>query len=204
MKNELSRFSSLHDYKIRSKDPDVRNWKVRGRNKMIGHVTEMIVNVRKRKVIFLEVFRQDLLGKDDSEAYILLPIDKVELNKEKKEAVAVNLTDQMIEMYPVYENRITGPDYMFKLENYYELIKDAARMRKIKYSSYLYKETATAQPETDRREAELRIKYLECQKQLKTALAEKDLAILERDIALTQLRKDRLSTEVVINKEVKI
>lgn len=201
MNNRLSRFSSMHDYRIRRKDPDVRNWKVRGKNRLIGHITEMIVDVRKKKVVFLEVFRQDLLGKDDSEAYILLPIDKVELNRETKEAIAANLTDQMIEMYPVYENRIIGPDYLFKLENYYELIKDEVRMRNIKYSSYQYKDTMEG---TEWREAELRIKYLECQKQLRTALAEKDLAVLERDIALAQLRKDRLSTEVVINREARI
>lgn len=208
MRSKLYRLSELNNYKVKSKDPDVRDWTLRGKHKLIGRVTELIVDVKKRKVVFLEVLLDvSVHGRED--AYILLPIERVEFLQKTKEIIAPDITGPALEIYPAYDNRIIGPDYMFRLENYYELIKDGSRLRNVRYSLYMHKEGSPVNefakdPAAELAETELRMRYLECQKQLKIAQTEKDLAALERDIALAQLKKDQLATEVVINREVKI
>jgi len=100
----LYRLEELSDYKIASGYPDVRGWEVRDlNNRVIGKVSELLANVEREKVVYLDVEVDDTIidaGHDPygrpankdvhefinekGENHVIIPIGLAELNEEKE------------------------------------------------------------------------------------------------------------------------
>ena len=96
--------SELSDYKIASKDPDVRGWDVKDSdNRVIGKVDDLLVNKQREQVVYLDVdvdktiieANHDPYGtpanaevheylNKDGENHIIIPVGLVSLNEDQK------------------------------------------------------------------------------------------------------------------------
>lgn len=53
---KLYRLDELTDFKVDSDDPDIRGWKVKDQDgQMVGEVDNLLVNKKRRKVVYLDV-----------------------------------------------------------------------------------------------------------------------------------------------------
>lgn len=103
-KRNLFYLHELSDYKVASKDPDVRGWDVKDAdNRVIGKVDNLLVNKRKDRVVYLDVevdetiieANHDPYGRPanaevhefinkDGENHLIIPIGLVRLNEDQK------------------------------------------------------------------------------------------------------------------------
>lgn len=103
-KRNLFYLHELSDYKVASKDPDVRGWDVKDAdNRVIGKVDNLLVNKRKDRVVYLDVevdetiieANHDPYGtpsntgvhefiNKDGENHIIIPIGLVRLDEDQK------------------------------------------------------------------------------------------------------------------------
>jgi hypothetical protein len=219
MKKNLKRFSELDGYKIHKKDQDVNDWLVRGDDDhIIGVVNDLVVDIDLMKVAFLEVSLSDHYIKIQGKPhYILLPMENLDLDKISEEVLARGITERMIEVYPAYDGRIITPAYLFKLETHFDMVEKGIFKEHGLLETEDFRDYSRDNSETDniygprssqkRRTSyasidnepvfeydlpELRVKYLELKKELKIAHAEREIAVIERDIALAQLKKNKL------------
>ncbi|MDT0687574.1 hypothetical protein [Autumnicola psychrophila] len=100
----LFHFSELSDYKISSKDPDIRGWAVKDSdNRVIGKVDNLLVNKEIEKVVYLDVevdstiieANHDPYGKPtnedvhefvnkEGENHVIIPVGMVGINRDQK------------------------------------------------------------------------------------------------------------------------
>ncbi|MDT0691609.1 hypothetical protein RM549_17590 [Salegentibacter sp. F188] len=100
----LFHFSELSDYKINSKDPDIRGWAVKDSdNRVIGKVDNLLVNKDIEKVVYLDVevdstiieANHDPYGKPanedvhefvnkEGENHVIIPVGMVGINRDQK------------------------------------------------------------------------------------------------------------------------
>lgn len=103
-KRNLFYLHELSDYKVASKDPDVRGWDVKDAdNRVIGKVDNLLVNKRKDRVVYLDVevdetiidANHDPFGRPsnaevhefinkDGENHLIIPVGLVRLNEDQK------------------------------------------------------------------------------------------------------------------------
>ena len=103
-KRNLFYLHELSDYKVASKDPDVRGWDVKDAdNRVIGKVDNLLVNKRKDRVVYLDVevdetiieANHDPYGRPanaevhefinkDGENHLIIPVGLVRLNEDQK------------------------------------------------------------------------------------------------------------------------
>jgi hypothetical protein len=214
MKKNLKRFSELDKYKVRRKNHDVNDWLVRGEdNHIIGFVNDMIVDLELKKVIFLEVSLADGYHKTKGNPlYILIPLERVDLDAETEEVLAP-ITQHSVEIYPNYDGRIITPSYLFKLQSHYDVIdsgdynkserKEERSWENLNRNKEFQDNLKEREHNSDNNDplaqyelAELKVQYLELKKELKKVQADREIAILERDIALAQMRKEKLETGI--------
>lgn len=103
---DLYYLDELSDYKVASHDPDVRGWKVKGRDqKYIGKVDNLLVSKRAERVVYLDVevdesiihanhkpysSASDNSGvheflNEDGENHLIIPVGLATLNEDDKE-----------------------------------------------------------------------------------------------------------------------
>jgi hypothetical protein len=205
MKDNLIRFSELDGYKIHKKDQDVNDWLVRGEDdRILGNVNDLMVDMELMKVVYLEVSLSDhyqkIFGKP---LFMLLPVNNVDLDKETEEVLARGVNEKMLEVYPSYEGRIITPAYLFKLQTHFDLIEQGIYKEQIASKYEDYSNLSDEMPNRSSKGhddehifdydlSELRVKYLELKKELKISQAEREIAMLERDIAFAQMKKEKL------------
>ena len=103
--------SELKDYKVNSKDPDIRGWVVKDLDNMtLGKVDNLLVNKELGKVVYIDVEVEESIinvnhdpyshtGKADysefinkeGENHIIIPIGLIDLNLDKKYVVTHNI-----------------------------------------------------------------------------------------------------------------
>lgn len=103
-KRNLFYLHELSDYKVASKDPDVRGWDVKDAdNRVIGKVDNLLVNKRKDRVVYLDIevdetiidANHDPYGRPsnadvhefinkEGENHLIIPVGLVRLNEDQK------------------------------------------------------------------------------------------------------------------------
>ena len=195
MKTNLRRFSEMSGYRVHKRDHNVTDWMTRGEdNHIIGYVNDMIINTQLIKAAYLEISLSDDYQKARGKAQnILVPLKLVDIDKDGEEIQTIGIDRHTIETYPVYEGNIITPEYLFKLQSHFD-VKQNGR-KKEKQQEIPNGDLFPEYPDVESLQHELsrqKLENLELKKKLKVAQAEREIAILERDIAFTQNQKKKI------------
>jgi hypothetical protein len=186
MKINISNYKKLgsvsNKFKIADKENDIRGWVVVGANgSKIGYIDELIVDIDKKKVVFIDVMLNvsftRLAGK-----HILVPIEISNIHTKKKIVSINNLNGNLIEAYPSYEGQIEKEH-----EN---------KVRDFLAGNISAEDMLTDQLSPGRLEDVSNEIKLECDSEIIMKLRkERDIALAERDLLLDENQKLRKRLE---------
>ena len=184
----LQKLTDLKNYKVRKEDPNILQWPVRVEDQIIGHVSDLVVNMDKLKAEYVEVsLNSDFQKMNKKPLYALFPLKIISIDGRNKEVWAPRLSILHIENYPSYEWLHLTPEYEDKLNNHCQAILNESEVASDPSST-----DKAAEGDND---ITLRIKYLEAMKELQAAQTEKEIISLERDLALAQLELEQFTTK---------
>ena len=88
----LARLKELKNFEVLDGDHDIRGWKVRApEGTVVGKVDELIVDQAERKVRYVEIELDRKALNIDDNRHVLVPIEAVTLNAEKKDVMLERL-----------------------------------------------------------------------------------------------------------------
>ena len=146
----LFRLGELDDYRVAKEDPDVRGWKIVDRdNRELGRVEELIVDVDREKVRYLDVVPTGD-SRREGDHHLLLPIGVAQLDEHDNKVVMSGIERNLLDSYPPYRGEAISRDYEYAvIERFNGLerrdterteIKDSARTENDFYDNRLYDE----------------------------------------------------------------
>lgn len=141
----LFRLGELDDYKVAKEDPDVRGWRiVDSSNRELGRVEELIVDVDKEKVRYLDVVPSGETSNvtRDEEHHILLPIGVAELDLRDDRVIINGVDRSVLDTYPPYRGEPITRDYEYTVIERFNGPgrRDSERVEKDFYENRLYDE----------------------------------------------------------------
>ncbi len=108
----LVRLKEMEDYTVADKDPDVRGWKVIGRNdETIGTIDELIVDRDAMTVRYLEVDIDKHYTGNDHNRHILIPIGVAEIDRDDDHVLISTLDASLAKRIPTYNGDSVTRDY---------------------------------------------------------------------------------------------
>jgi hypothetical protein len=122
---QIAPLKELKDYKVASDDPDVRGWKVLGRdNRKIGEVHDLLVDTAALRVRYLDVeLDRDLLGSLPpvpgvahtgalmEHRHVLVPIGTARLDDDHDDVYIESLDANDVAVLPPYDHKAFSRDY---------------------------------------------------------------------------------------------
>jgi photosynthetic reaction center H subunit len=122
---QIAPLKELKDYKVASDDPDVRGWKVLGRDgRKIGEVHDLLVDTAAMRVRYLDVeLDRDLLaglppvpgvahtGALMEHRHVLVPIGTARLDDDHDDVYIESLDAHDVAVLPPYDHKAFGRDY---------------------------------------------------------------------------------------------
>jgi hypothetical protein len=122
---QIAPLKELKDYKVASDDPDVRGWKVLGRDgRKIGDVHDLLVDTAAMRVRYLDVeLDDDLLrnlpavpgtahtGALMEHRHVLVPIGTARLDDDHDDVYIESLDAHDVAVLPPYDHKAFGRDY---------------------------------------------------------------------------------------------
>jgi len=122
---QIAPLKELKDYKVASDDPDVRGWKVRGRDgREIGEVHDLLVDTAAMRVRYLDVeLDRDLLaslppvpgvahtGALMEHRHVLVPIGTARLDDDHNDVHIESLDANDVAVLPPYDHKAFSRDY---------------------------------------------------------------------------------------------
>lgn len=122
---QIAPLKELKDYKVASDDPDVRGWKVLGRDgRKIGEVHDLLVDTAAMRVRYLDVeLDRDLLGSLPAvpgvvstgalmeHRHVLVPIGTARLDDDRDDVYIDSLDAHDVAVLPAYDHKAFGRDY---------------------------------------------------------------------------------------------
>jgi photosynthetic reaction center H subunit len=108
----LHKLSNLDDYEVSENDPDIVDWKVYTNDHIeFGEVTDLVVDITKRKAVYAEVIVSDDFFTGEHESHLLIPLDKISLKEKNKMVIVTSITSKDIVNYPLYSGSNIPSDY---------------------------------------------------------------------------------------------
>jgi hypothetical protein len=122
---QIAPLKELKDYKVASDDPDVRGWKVLGRDgRKIGDVHDLLVDTQAMRVRYLDVeLDSDLMGSLPQvpgmahtgalmeHRHVLVPIGTARLDDSHDDVYIESLDSGDVAVLPPYDHKAFGRDY---------------------------------------------------------------------------------------------
>jgi len=122
---QIAPLKELKDYKVASDDPDVRGWKVLGRDgRKIGDVHDLLVDTAALRVRYLDVeLDRDLLGNLPpvpgvahtgalmEHRHVLVPIGTARLDDDHNDVHIESLDANDVAVLPPYDHKAFSRDY---------------------------------------------------------------------------------------------
>ncbi len=117
----LARLSEMADYRV-SGDADPRGWKVVGADaEKIGEVRELLVDRRELRAAYLDCdVDEDRLELEPLDRHVLIPVERVRLDRGHKHVVVDGLLPRDLDDYPVYGGLPLTRDDAEGLERIYD------------------------------------------------------------------------------------
>jgi hypothetical protein len=128
---KFDRISSNSKYTVMKGDPDIRGWSFSFNDRKVGSVSDLILDIPRKKVKFLEVKTQD------ETRFLLVPTDKVVLDHEQNNAWLPGY-EHHVQDYPTYIDRDIPGEYENQLDNYYTGIKHRNQELSSKHEPFNY------------------------------------------------------------------
>lgn len=164
--------SELKDYKVDSKDQDIRGWTVKDiDNRSIGKVDNLLVNKEIGKVVYIDVeVEQSIINlkhdpyahskhtefsefiNKDGENHIIIPIGLIELNKDEKHVITESI---YYETFAETKRYKSGTSISRDYERHVLGSYDRKEEDQVDYSKSEIKRTATAY-EHERKDSDLK------------------------------------------------
>lgn len=108
----LFRLGELDDYKVASDNPDVRGWDLLDRdNQKVGTVNELIVDLDRRKVRYLDVNPGNDTFRGDSEHRLLIPIGVARIDDSNNNVIVNELDRDRLNSFPPHSGGAITRDY---------------------------------------------------------------------------------------------
>ncbi len=112
----LFRLGELDDYKVASGNPDVRGWALVDRNNQkLGTINELIVDVDREKVRYLDVAPSGDTFRGDSEHRLLIPIGVARIDNDDDRIVVNDLDKESLNALPPHRGEAITRDYEYEV-----------------------------------------------------------------------------------------
>jgi photosynthetic reaction center H subunit len=127
----LFRLGELNDYKVASGNPDVRGWDVVDRdNQILGTINELIVDVDREKVRYLDVAPSGDTFRGDGEHRLLIPIGAARINDDSNRVMLSELNRERLNSFPPHRGEAITRDYEYEVVDRFNAREDAERERR--------------------------------------------------------------------------
>lgn len=110
----LFRMEELEDYKIADNEPDVRGWDIVDYQKeKIGVVKELIVDIDKEKVRYLDIIATQELSLSGGDRHFIVPIGVAQIDETENRVVVREIDKTTLMSIPNYTGNAVTRDYEF-------------------------------------------------------------------------------------------
>ena len=110
----LFRMDELDDYKLADNEPDVRGWDIVDYQKeKIGVVKELIVDIQKEKVRYLDVVATPDLSLSGGDRHFIIPIGVAQIDQNENRVIVRDIDKTTLASIPNYTGTAVTRDYEF-------------------------------------------------------------------------------------------
>ncbi len=110
----LFRMEELDDYKVADNEPDVRGWDIVDYQKeKIGVVKELIVDIDKEKVRYLDVVATPDLSLSGGDRHFIIPIGVAQVDENENRVIVREIDKTTLMSIPNYTGSAVTRDYEF-------------------------------------------------------------------------------------------
>lgn len=110
----LFRMEELEDYKIADNEPDVRGWDIVDyQREKIGVVKELIVDIDKEKVRYLDIIATQELSLSGGDRHFIVPIGVAQIDETENRVVVREIDKTTLMSIPNYTGNAVTRDYEF-------------------------------------------------------------------------------------------
>jgi sporulation protein YlmC with PRC-barrel domain len=129
--NSLASIDDLKKFRVAKGDPDPRGWSVVvGDGTKVGKVHDLLVDASARKVVYLDcAIDGKALDLNDRDRHILVPVDRVGLNRDDKQVIVASITAADVRRMPPFTGLSIAGDYEDSIRGVYERDRTAEPAR---------------------------------------------------------------------------
>ncbi|MGH7476189.1 MAG: PRC-barrel domain-containing protein, partial [Longimicrobiales bacterium] len=114
----LARLRDLPDFRVARHEVDPRGWAVVAADgRVIGEAQELLVDTARMRARYIDCdLDETALGLERVDRHVLLPVERVDLDRDDKKVRVADLVASDFAGYPVYTGLPLGGDTMSRLE----------------------------------------------------------------------------------------